>query len=506
MVSPDRRNVDSPSDWGKARRGANGWFRLAQSAFVLLCAETLFSLPYRSISLLRRPAFEAWIGALCVLAAIGVCFIFRQPVLRALGFLLRAPSVGNKAWLGFWLIVGLALRLVWALRFPLPLQSDNLVYYEVAARMAHGQASASVFNPPGLSLFLVPFFMVFGSHPWVTTLCAMLLFTATYLLTYAIASRIQGGLAARIAPMLVAVWPCYFPLAGVNSKETLLAALVPAALFFYLIASDSGTSPRGARIHWGYVIAAGLIMGFAALTQPAFLLFPMVIFGIEMLRGGGFLRAAGRTAVFSIVVLAAVLPWTYRNYLVLHRMVLISTNGGPVFYLANNPMADPFINSGYQEVGEVDLPQDEFAADKLGYKLAGDWILHHPGAFAALMVKKQVVYLGDDAMGVFETLKRDLSLSSTLYAPAKAISNLFWLALWAVLLLGFPLLFMVENWRLWYGVLFLPLLYEWVIESIFQGGARHHVPYVALIAVMVGMVLDLAVQPASKFRQVSPLP
>jgi hypothetical protein len=45
-----------------------------------------------------------------------------------------------------------------------------------------------------------------------------------------------------------------------------------------------------------------------------------------------------------------------------------------------------------------------------------------------------------------------------------------------------------------------------VIESIFQGGARHHVPYVALIAVMVGMVLDLAVQPASKFRQVSPLP
>jgi 4-amino-4-deoxy-L-arabinose transferase-like glycosyltransferase len=502
MEDLDRRNMISPVHNEESRNGEKETSRLAQAVFVLLCAETLFSVPYRSIYLLRHSIYQAWITAICVLAAIGVCFAFRQPVLRALGRMLSSPSKGNKAWLSFWLIFGLALRLAWALRFPIPLQSDNLIFFDVAAKMAHGQSMGSVFNPPGLSLFLAPFFMVFGAHQWVTLLCALLLFVATYLLTYALASRIQGGLAARIAPMLVAVWPGYFPLAGVNSKETLLAALVPATLFLYLKAFDPGAGPHGARIHWGYVIAAGLCMGFAALTQPGYLLFPAVLFSFEMLRAKGWRRATGRTAVFTIAMLAAILPWTFRNYLVFHRVVLISTNGGSVFYRANNADA----NAQYEPENEAPLPKDEFEADKMGYKLADDWIEHHPGAFAVLMVRKQVVFLGDDALGSFATLKYGRNSSVAFYAIAKAVSNLFWLALWAVLFFGFPLLFKMDNWRLWFGLLFLPLLYQWVIDSVFESGPRHHVPYVALIAVLVGMVLGLAVQPASTFRQVSPQP
>ena len=66
---------------------------------------------------------------------------------------------------------------------------------------------------------------------------------------------------------------------------------------------------------------------------------------------------------------------------------------------------------------------------------------------AVLMVRKQVVYLGDDAFGPYESLKRDLDPSVALYASAKGVSNLFWLALWTVLLLGFPVLFRLGNWR-----------------------------------------------------------
>jgi hypothetical protein len=108
------------------------------------------------------------------------------------------------------------------------------------------------------------------------------------------------------------------------------------------------------------------------------------------------------------------------------------------------------------------------------------------------MVRKQVVYLGDDALGPYESLKRDLDPSVALYASAKGISDLYWLALWTVLLLGFPLLFRLGNWQLWYGLLFLPLVYQWVIDSIFESGPRHHVPYVALISLLVGMVAGSA--------------
>ena len=41
-----------------------------------------------------------------------------------------------------------------------------------------------------------------------------------------------------------------------------------------------------------------------------------------------------------MAMLLAILPWTMRNKLVLHHFVLVSTNGGSIFYRANNPKAD----------------------------------------------------------------------------------------------------------------------------------------------------------------------
>jgi 4-amino-4-deoxy-L-arabinose transferase-like glycosyltransferase len=503
MNRHDRLNIDSQVNRGVAT-AAGKWFWLAKAAFVLFCIEALFSISYRSVYLFRQSVSQGWIAGICVLAAIGICFVVRQPILLALGRLLKVPTVGNKAWLTFWLIFGLVLRMAWVWRFPVTLKSDNLAYFQFATTMSHWQTGTGAHWPPGFSLFLAPFFMVFGAHQWVAQLCALLFFVATYLLTYALAKRIQGGLTSRIAPMLISIWPGYFTLAGINCKEAYLAVLVPAAVLLYLKAFDGGSAPgsglgrssdsgalvAATRFRLGFLIGAGLCMGLAALTQPGYMLFPAVILAVEMLRGSSVLRAIGRTAVFSIAVVAAISPWTCRNYLVFHRIVLISTNGGDVFYRANNPLAD----ANYSAEGEISLPKDEFAADKLGYKLAEDWIERHPIDFGGLMVRKQVVFLGDDALGAYETLKRDLNPSVAFYASVKGISNLFWLAVWTVLLFGFPLLFRHSDWRLWYGLLFLPLVYQWAIDSLFESGPRHHVPYIALIGVLVSMVLSSAVQ------------
>ncbi len=501
MKRGDHRNSAPKTSCGDATSvQTRPW--LAEVAFVLFCLGTLFSLPYRSVYLFRQSTSQGWIAGVCVLATIGICFAFRQPVLLALSRLLRAPSIGNRAWLSFWLICGVALRLVWVLAFPVALKSDNLSYFQIAADMAQKHTAAGAFWPPGLSLFLAPLFMVFGVHHWVAQGCALLFFVATYLLTYALANRIQGGLTARVAPMLVAIWPGYLTLAGINCKEGLLAVLVPAALLLYLKASDghsfrasvrapysdSRSDPNGAGFGWGFMIAAGLCMGFAALTQPGYMLFPAVILGIELLRGTSVLRAMGRTAVFSVALIATILPWTCRNYLAFHRIILISTNGGSVFYRANNPLA----NAHYSAEGEAPLPKDEFAANQQGYKLADEWITRHPGAFAVLVVRKQVVFLGDDAQGAYETLKRGSNPSGALYASVKGISNLFWLAAWTVLLFGFPPLFRGRNWRLQYSLLFLPLVYQLVIDSVFESSPRHHVPYVALMAILVALVLGSA--------------
>jgi len=43
--------------------------------------------------------------------------------------------------------------------------------------------------------------------------------------------------------------------------------------------------------------------------------------------------------IASLFMAATIAPWTYRNWRVLHAWVPISTNGGDVFYRANNPLA-----------------------------------------------------------------------------------------------------------------------------------------------------------------------
>jgi hypothetical protein len=444
--------------------------------------------------------------------AVAICFVFRDLILKKIGRLFEVLPVGNKAWISFWLIFGLAIRIAWIFRFPVGLKSDNFAYFQIAASWAQGHTDTGAFWPPGFSLFLTPWFRIFGAHLWVTEVCALIFFTATYFLTYALADRIQGGLASRIAPMLVAIWPGYLTLAGINCKESFLAVLVPATIFFYLQALDrpavfnfshppASSEPvsNHSRFRWGFLLLSGLCMGFASLTQPGYMLFPAVIFGAEILRSKHLFRAVGRTIIFSIALIAVILPWTYRNYLFFHRMVLISTNGGSVFYRANNPLA----NANFSEGGEISLPKDEFAADRMGYKMADEWIAHHPVDFGVLMVRKQVVFLGDDALGAYETLKRESNPSDILYASLKAISNLFWLAAWTLVLLGFPLLFGLSSWRLSYGILFLPFLYQWCIDSVFESGPRHHVPYLSLIAVLVSVVLSLAV---SKEKSISHTP
>ena len=453
--------------------------KLAQLLFIFICVETIFSIPYRSVYLATHSRKQSWTAAIfaCILAAIA--FRFRSPILSVVRGLFESKWIGSKRWLRLWLAVGLILRLAWVLLFPVTLKSDGLVYFYGAESLAaHHYPGAGW--PMGLPLFLAPFFMVFGSHEWVTSLCALLLFIGTYLVGYRLAKDLCNEAAAGLTGMILAIWPGYLTTTGVNQKEVLLALILPAAMLLYLRSAQKPT------MRWRFAVLAGVLLGFAALTQPGILLFPAVIYFYEWLREKRFWLAVGRMAVFSLAMLIAILPWTLCNYLEMHRVVLISMNGGSVFYRANNPLA----NASYSPEGEIPLPANKVAADREGYKAGGQWIVHHPLSFAVLATRKQVAYLGDDGIGIYETFKRDLQPSTKWYAAAKALCSVFWLALWSLLLLASLRLFKMRQWKDWYGLCFLPLVYQWIIDSVFESGSRHHIAYVAFVAVLVGIVLN----------------
>ena len=58
------------------------------------------------------------------------------------------------------------------------------------------------------------------------------------------------------------------------------------------------------------------------------------------------------------------------------------------------------------------------------------------------------------------------------------------------MLFGTPALFRLRSWPLWFGLCFLPQLYQWAIDSVFESGSRHHLGYIGLLSVGVAMVMS----------------
>ena len=170
---------------------------------------------------------------------------------------------------------------------------------------------------------------------------------------------------------------------------------------------------------------------------------------------------------------------------------MILSFGGSVFYTANNAHA----NASYSEESQQALPKDPIAADKEGYRLGKQWVREHPLDFAKLSVRKQVVFLGDDGIGIYEVMHRYQTAPSALvYNALKGITSLYWFALWIVLLCCCRPLLRSSHWVTCFSLVFLPFAYQWAIDSVFESGSRHHMAYVGCLAALVAVAMRSALK------------
>lgn len=481
-AGPLRAAVEVPAGWTSLAS------RLVGLLFVFVTVQALFSVPMMMWELAVGDRAGAGIAfALAVAAgAAAALWLGRH---RAASWIAaaagRLSAIPRKRFLLMVILGGLALRLAWALLFPAPFASDGLSYYELGERLANGLTYQSpprwewAWWPPGYPFLLFAGFEIFGVAPWVVTLVSSLLFVATIPVLYALAARFGGSETARVATLLFAVWPNLVTMAGVASKEMVVVLLLPSALLTYLAAGSARS--RTARI--GGRVAAGLALGYATLTQPGVMLVVLAFPIWEVLLRTALLRVAARFATVLLGMAVVVLPWTARNQRVLGEFVLVSTNGGGTFYRANNPLA----NGGFMVHGERPVKHlDELTENRLGFQWGKEWIREHPVDFLKLGVRKQTLFLGDDGVGLYE-LRRSDSIGDALYAGAKLAVNAWWWGLWALVLLA---LLTHPGWtrRPEALLLLLAILYFWALHSVFESGGRHHVPLVALLAVLAGWV------------------
>lgn len=247
------------------------------------------------------------------------------------------------------LLVGLGLRVGWAVEQPAAQPPDARAYARIAESLyLHGsfdarlpgashEAQPSSAYSPGLPLFVAAVYLLSGGvHLTAALVLLALLGAAAIPMAYLLGRRFAGPAAGLIAAAAVAAYPALLEYQGLLLTEPLAAFLLGAALVLFFRACDRASSL------WRW---AGFGATFGALTmvRPEYLalaaLLPLVWL-LREARRGRLRRALTPLAVSLLATALALAPWTIRNAVVLGRLVPVSTGGGKALYVGTYLPAD----------------------------------------------------------------------------------------------------------------------------------------------------------------------
>ena len=263
-----------------------------------------------------------------------------------------------------------------------------------------GEPQPTAYRPPAYPALLAGTTLDGEIDPRQIAALHVLLGLGTALGAFVWGSVVHSARAGRLAAIGVAVDPILLNQSAQPMTETL-------ATFFavWAVAALAWAAKRERP----FVFAlAGLALGLACLTRPAFL--PVFVLWAGYLIVTSFVKTRGedesvpapsavwrKLAVlyFALPVLALVGGWTLRNQMVLGAPVVATTHGGYTLLLGNNDdfyrwLKDPERAPIWMaERLQADLerqrlaagPESEVEEDRRLQRTARDWIAEHPSAF-----------------------------------------------------------------------------------------------------------------------------
>ncbi|MFD1673335.1 glycosyltransferase family 39 protein, partial [Alicyclobacillus fodiniaquatilis] len=283
----------------------------------------------------------------------------------------------HKQWIWDILALNLLFRGVFILFVHPAQKADFLWYFNHAKMMAENQGyvwggQPTAYWPIGWPFFLSLIFRLTGAHILVGMIVNVLLSTVIVWLVYALARNIfQSEPAALCAAIAYSLLPSQIEWNAVLGSEALFTALLLFSLYLY-VKSEAQQSEKQA---FGWILLAGISLGFAADVRPIPLFFPLFILLYEWLvwrrRWWTSLR---RALALCAAMLLAIAPVTIRNGLALHRFVLISTNGGVNLWQGTHTN-DGYFWSWNPQVNPLVKIADEVLKNKIAKEIALNRIL-----------------------------------------------------------------------------------------------------------------------------------
>lgn len=404
----------------------------------------------------------------------------------------------------------IALRVL-VLLVPVDPVSDAEWYFKRALVMAAGQGYSengvpTAFWPVGYPAFLAGLFSVFGGSVLVGQIANVLLAAATFPLVYLTARQIfRDEAAARLALLLLAIYPNNIAYAALMATETLFTFLLLLATWLLL---RSRSLPS--------LLAAGLVFGLATLvkSQTILLIPPLVLLaGWQRWAWRPIWLGIARSVLVLAVAIAAVSPWSWRNQQVLGQWIMVSTNGGISLLCGNNPS----VVGDYRRDFSCDDPifegvrfsvADQVAADKRARDIAFQWIRDNPGDFVGMFPKKIFRLWAPDgeAEWAYQAGSPVYDANATVFRAVRVINQGIYTLMLAAALAAIAVLAL----RRAPPVVFLGLAVaavHTVVSMVFSGQSRYHfpaMPYLIAYAAWIAVWLASRRDPARMARAIEP--
>ena len=297
--------------------------------------------------------------------------------------------------------LALALRLTFALVYWVdkPLTVDQTEYLMLADNLASGaglvydEGERRLMRSPGYPLLLAAVFSL-GGRTEAVKVVQSALGTLSVLLVAALAYRVSGTRAALTAAFTTAIYPPLVWMPAYMLSESLYMVLTWTVALMLWSNLDAvrvgGLSRRGRSLNWRF-LAAGAVGGLAVLTRPEMLIFEGLV--ILVLAAARRWVAAVALVLGTVVVVA---PWTTYTSMTSGELVLVSSRGGPNFWLGNSALAPgdggagatPDLKREYNAIRRANPELSPSELEGLYYTEALTFIRENPLDWLALEARK----------------------------------------------------------------------------------------------------------------------
>lgn len=382
-------------------------------------------------------------------------------------------------------LVALALRLLWLLLIPVVPVSDSVMYHEFAKSISNGNGYAfpagnlTAYWPVGTPAIYAMLYTVFGESFQVIAVFNLVVGLMTLVLMMSLAKLWFNEPTAYIVGILYALWPSQIQFTTILASETIFNVFVLLGLFLWYRPNSSQLTS------W----LLGTVFFVAAIyVRPIALLIPFILIGLSFLRDFDLKQLLSSTVITVLTMAILITPWAVRNYHLFGEVVLISTNGGPVFWMGNNP----------DSTGEyMPLPEDlkfESETERADYfkSKAIQHIKEEPAIFAKRAAKRFVDYYRSENIGVNWNIEgiQQKGFEQAIF-PLKLVSSTYWILL--VFLAAYGAITLIRNDGFYKALTMTPIFviiaYNTILHTIIASGDRYHFPVIPFIGLLAAYAL-----------------